>query len=337
MSRIILSGLTVVLLSISALWLTGCGPSAKVESSTQAEPAVPAGPTVELALNFQPGNVATHEVTTNFTRDFRFEQPAVNKLRAEETSTTITTIFDRRIESVDENGWATAGITLKGLRVKVIKSNNVEVDYDSASAEAAANPLNKLIGQSYTIRINKNGRVEPLNLATVNTAGISGTEGRIAKRMFEAEEVIRRHQVLPLESSPAEVTVGENWSTIVPSPPGLLSSKSYKKTYTLTDVEGQEGNRVAVVKMTAGESAVPAEGVNAAGQGLGIFAKMLDNEDEYTGSLRLDLTTGDVLSYNETLISTYIAQEPNPAATPDQGPDTLRIRFIQKVDQKLID
>lgn len=319
MSRIILTGLTVALLSVLPLWLAGCGASA------------------QLGLDFQPQDVTTYEVTMNVTKDFRFEQPALNKLREDETSTTITTVFDRQIESVDESGWATAKITLKGLKVRVVKSDNVEIDYDSAAENAAANPLGKLIGQSYTIKINSAGDVEPVDLTTVNTADISGTEGRIAKRMFEPDEVVRRHQILALPSDSAEMTIGKSWSTVVPSPPGLLSSKSYKKTYTLADVEEQGGRRVAVVKMNAEESAVAAEGATGAGQGLGLFAKMLDNEDEYTGSLRLDLNTGLVLSYNETLVSTYIAQEPNPAATPEQGPDTLRIRFIQKVDRKLVD
>ena len=89
--------------------------------------------------------------------------------------------------------------------------------------------------------------------------------------------------------------------------------------------------------MTAAESAVPAEDAPAAGQGgLGIFAKMLDNEDEYTGTMKLDLETGEILNYEETLISSYIAQEPNPNATPEQGPDTLVIRFIQRIDRKLV-
>ena len=88
--------------------------------------------------------------------------------------------------------------------------------------------------------------------------------------------------------------------------------------------------------MNAGESAVPAEDASSNQGGLGIFAKMLDNEDEYTGKMVLNLETGKIREYNETLISSYIAQEPNPNATPEQGPDTLIIRFIQSIDRKLI-
>ena len=88
--------------------------------------------------------------------------------------------------------------------------------------------------------------------------------------------------------------------------------------------------------MTASESAVPAEDASANQGGLGIFAKMLDNEDQYTGTLQMNINTGTVLDYDETLTSSYIAQEANPNAKPDQGPDTLVIRFIQSVDRKLI-
>lgn len=318
MSRYVQTALTFSILSLAALWMAGCGGSA------------------DLGMNFTPENVTTHEVTINVTKDFRFEQPALNKLREEETSTVITTVYDQAVQSVDESGWATAKITLTGLAVRVVKNNEVQVDFDSTADNAAQNPLNKLIGQSYTVRLSPTGDVEPLDLSTVVTANIPGTEGKLAKRMFEAEEVVRRHQILALPPERAELAVNESWTQVVPSPPGLLSSKSYKKNYTLTDVKETGGRKLATVKMIAEESAVPAEGLGAS-QGLGIFAKMLDNEDEYTGTLVLDLNTGDVLAYDETLISTYLAQELNPQATPEQGPDTLRIRFIQQVDRKQLD
>lgn len=331
MSRYVLTGLTFSMLTVAAICLTGCGDAQQVEAP---DALVERGPAVELALDFQPGQTTSHEVTVNVTKDFRFEQPAVNKLREEETSTVITTVYDRAIQDVNDGGWATARITLTGLRVRVVKNNEVQVEYDSAAEGAAQNPLNKLIGQSYTVLLGPAGQVKPLNVS-VATAGIPGTEGKIAQRLFEAEEVVRRHQILALPPQKADLAVNESWDTIVPSPPGLLSSKSYKKTYTLTDIAKQDGGKLATVKMVAEESAVPAPGGNVS-QGMGIFAKMLDNEDEYTGTLLLDLETGNVLSYDETLISTYIASEPNPQATPEQGPDTLRIRFIQKTERKLL-
>ena len=313
MSRFIQTGLTVTLLFVLALCLTGCSQSARI------------------GLMFAPDNVSSQEVTLNVTKDFRFEQPVLNKLREEETSTVITTMFDQQIVGVEDSGWAEAKITLTGLKVKVIKNNDVQVDYDSTQPNTQNNPLSKLLGQSYTIKLAPNGKVEPLNITTVKTAGIPGTEGKIARRMFETEEIVRRHETLALPEEVATLKVGDEWSVIVPSPPGLLSSKSYKKTYTLESVNDNH----AVVKMNAEESAVPAEG-GTAGGGMGIFAKMLDNEDEYTGSMMLDLTTGQVKSYDETLVSTYLAQEANPQATPDQGPDTLRIRFIQTIERKQI-
>jgi len=50
----------------------------------------------------------------------------------------------------------------------------------------------------------------------------------------------------------------------------------------------------------------------------------------------MNLDTGKVLDYNETLISSHTAQEMNPKAKPEQGPDTLVIRFIQSIDRKLV-
>ncbi|MHC5141984.1 MAG: hypothetical protein ACYSOY_00110, partial [Planctomycetota bacterium] len=107
----------------------------------------------------------------------------------------------------------------------------------------------------------------------------------------------------------------------------LLAPKSYEKTYTLTAIDAE----VATVKMTAGESAVPAKGDSPAAGGMGMFAKMFDNQDDYTGTLKFDMATGEVLSSTETLISTYTAQEMPENGDPEKGPDILTMQFINRI------
>ena len=41
---------------------------------------------VELALNPDPGNVTTYKVATEVIKDFKFEQPSLDKVKEERTS-----------------------------------------------------------------------------------------------------------------------------------------------------------------------------------------------------------------------------------------------------------
>ncbi len=331
MHRPVVIGSAVLVFSVSALFLSGCGGSAK---KTAKAPKVKA--TIPVSQRFTPQATDAYEVAITVTKDFKFEQPALGKLRQEETTTQVRMTCDQTIDKINENGWAEATITIRGLACRMVKQNEVQVDYDSSRDSDKQNPLQKLIGQSYKIRLSPDGKAEVADISTLQVNDIPGLEGRLAKRIATEEEIIKRHEVLALPDSPAAVAAGSSWERIVPSPPGLLSSKSFRKNYTLINVDEKEGAKLATVTMTAGESSVPADSQAAAGGGLGIFAKMLDNEDEYTGKMVLDLNSGKVQEYNETLISSYIAQEANPKATPEQGPDTLVIRFIQKVERKSV-
>jgi len=58
---------------------------------------------------------------------------------------------------------------------------------------------------------------------------------------------------------------------------------------------------------------------------------MFDNKDDYTGTLKIDLTTGEVINSAETLTSTYIAQEMPENADPEKGPDVLTMQFINRI------
>lgn len=325
-------GLTVITIVISFMLVPGCAGPKKSAEQPKQQPA----PTYTIAGHFTPGITDTYEVGITVTKDFKFEQPALNKLRQEETTTDVRMIFDQAIKNIDDDGWAVADIAIRGLACKMIKQNEVQIDYDSSRQADQTNPLQKLVGQSYTVRLSPDGRAEVLDAGGINTAGIPALEGRLAKRLFTEEEIIKRHEVLALPDQPAAISPGSTWQRVVLSPPGLLSSKSFQKVYTLAEVKPLQTGHTALITMTAAESAVPAENAAAGQGGLGIFAKMLDNEDEYTGMLEMDIDNGKVLNYNETLISSYIAQEPNPNATPEQGPDTLVIRFIQRVDRKLM-
>jgi hypothetical protein len=129
---------------------------------------------------------------------------------------------------------------------------------------------------------------------------------------------------------------GKSWSKVVGSPPGLLTPKSFEKTYTLESIEGPKGNRVVTILMNAVESGGPASVVEKP-SGMGIFAKMFDATETYTGKMVLELGTGKVLQFNEKLVATYLAVEEPQGGSGDKGPDTLTMRLTHSVSMKIVE
>ncbi|MBL7214681.1 MAG: hypothetical protein ISS71_03270 [Phycisphaerae bacterium] len=319
MSRKVCGMLAGLSLSLVML-MSGCNPSSSAD----------------LSLKFSPDQTATYKSVSDVIKDFRFEQPNLGKLREEQTKTTIEMTFTQTIQSVDADGNATAKITIDGLVVNIINKNENRFSFDSQKEESMKSPLAKLLGQSYTIQISPDGDVKVIDVKKALAAVPSGYENKIAASLLNKENIIQRHQIqaLPQEAA-SNLSVGSSWNTVVPSPPGLLAPKSYDKVYTLTGIKTSGGNNVATVNMAANETAEPAEGVSAGG--MGMFAKMFDNEDTYTGSMSINLDTGTVLKAQEKLVSTYLAQEMPENGDPAKGPDTLTMQFTHRVELEKLD
>jgi hypothetical protein len=294
------------------------------------------GPSANLSLRFTPQSSQSFEVTTEVTKDFRFEQPTADKLREEQTTTVITVGFTQTVTSVDDAGVATADVTIDSLKVYMTNKNEVRLSYDSAKESDKSNPLAKLIGQRYSVQLSPEGKVVGYESDQARRAVTGGFEARLAERLVNEEGICERHEIPALWGfGTADTSVKKSWSHMVPSPPGLLAPKNYQKVYTLTGVDTIDGQKVAVVEMKATESAeVAAEPATASSVSMGIFAKMFDSQDDYTGKLLLDTDTGSVLDYDETLVSTYLAHEMPANAAADKGPDTLTMRFTNRVTMK---
>ena len=290
------------------------------------------GSSADLSLQFTPDASSAYEVTTEVTKDFKFEQPTLDKLREEQTKTLIRVGMTQKITAVDDKGVASADVTIDSLSVYMTNKNEVKLSYDSAKPEDKTNPLAKLIGQRYTVQIAPEGKVVAFNSDAAKKAVTAGFEARLAERIVSEEGIRERHEIPALWG--AGKGGAKTWTQVVPSPPGLLAPKSYQKTYTMTGVETKNGQKVAVVTMNAMESAEPVEGQKTSAAGMGMFAKMFDSEDVYTGKLLLDMNTGEVIEYDETLVSTYLANEMPENAAPDKGPDTLTMRFTNRVSMK---
>jgi len=314
-ASLIAASVALVLLTV----VSGCGPSARV------------------ALQFTPESTASYEVTTEVTKDFRFEQPTMDKLREEQTKTLIRVGYTQTVTDVDDQGVANCAVTIDRLSVYMTNKNEERLVFDSANEADRGNPLMRLIGQRYTVRISPKGKVVGFDSQAAQKAVTAGFEGRLAERLVNEEGLRERHQIPALWGINVDsVAVKKSWRQVEPSPPGLLSPKSFEKVYTLKGIETQNGRNVAVIEMNAMESAEPApdQGQISAAAGMGFFARMFDSQDDYTGKLLLDMENGDVLEYDETLISTYLAQEMPSNAPEGAAPDTLIMRFTHRISMK---
>lgn len=302
--------------------LTGCGSNA------------------DLSLKFSPDDTDTYKVVSRTIKDYRFEQPSLNppKLDEQQSGTTIGVTFDQTIQEVAEDGSAVAKITIKEVSYVVKDKSDVKFDFDSQRAADKSKPFAKVIGQSYKIRISPEGSVETVDAKAARAAVVAGYEGQIAKAFFSDIRIKDRHEILALPDADAStLKKNDSWSRVVPSPAGMLAEKSFKKVYTLTNIEGPKKDRIATVEMVASESAEPAEGASKKAGGMGIFANMFDTKEDYTGRLVMSVDTGKVKEYNEKLVATYLAAEESKDEDSNKGPDTLKMSFTYAVSAELVD
>lgn len=309
--------LTMVLITvgmISLLLLPGCGPSST------------------LSLKFTPDESVTYRATTELIKDYRFEQPTLGKLSEQQTKNTVVMEYAQTVQSIDEDGSAVLQITIKGLKINLVNKNKVQLAFDSE--KDTKSPLTKLIGQSYTIKMTPTGKAEAVDTQKAIAAVTSSYDKSVTKGILDTKSIATRHSVPALPADPTKTySVKSSWNEIVPSPPGALAPKSFEKVYTVTDIK----DNIATVSMVAGESAEPAADFSQAAGGMGPFARMFDNNDEYTGSLQVDLTDGQVLNFEETLISSYLAQQMPENGDPQKGPDALTMRFTNRIQLEKLD
>lgn len=285
----------------------------------------------QMALQMQPGQTGSYEATTTMTKDYKFEQPTMKKVDENQTSTTITLMYDQTIADVASDGTAMADIAIRGVRCKTINKNEVRYEFDSADAKYQSDAVNGLMGQSYRIAISPIGRVAVVDANAIRSVAGSGEGLNLVKKALSDENIIARHQ-LPLPEKAKSLAAKQTWTQVIPSPPGLLAPKTFEKVYT---VRNADENQV-VVEMVAKESlSKKADGASASGA-MGMFAKMFDSQDEFTGKLILNPAGGCVEHFEETLVSTYTASEMPQNAAADALPDTLMMKLTSGLSVKKI-
>ena len=72
-------------------------------------------------------------------------------------------------------------------------------------------------------------------------------------------------------------------------------------------------------------------------QGTSELTKMFDNIEEYTGQLRLDLTTGKVERYTENLKVEWLVVDPTARQNSGVEPDSLRMVAARLYELEKVD
>ncbi len=315
---------SIVFVTCLMLIFAGCAPEAET-----GEKSVTPSKIANVRLNFTSGNTAKYKVVTKAVKDYRFEQPSLNKLVEERTGSKIETTFTQTIDSVDAKGNAVVSIKIDGIKYHAQNKNGVVLDFDSATNTKHA--LASLIGRSYSIKISSSGSVSSVDISSSRAV----SPDRFVKSFLTDKSIKTRHEVLAFpDASESKLIVGQSWSKVRTPPPGMLDPKNFEKTYTLKSVR----DNMAQIEMQAVPTSKKAEDKAAKSDpGMGILAKMFDAEDSWSGGFTLDLSSGVISKYNETLVSTYIAAEESRVQVEGKGPDTLTMGLINSVSLEKID
>ena len=280
----------------------------------------------QLSLQFTPDSVGTYKVVQESTKEVRFEQPSLDKVKLDTVSSVTEMTFDQKVVSVDTAGAAQIDITIKSIKLYSKGKKGVNFDFDSSRKDDLKKPLAKLLGQTYKIKVDTSGKVSVVDTATA----LKVIKTREAKALLRNDIIVDRHSFKAMpESGVIMLSKNMDWSKVVSSPKGALEPKAFEKVYTVASLKKDGKNKVAKIQMEAlPTEKKPVGGIQGTGKGLGMMAGIFDSSEQYVGEMAFDVTNKELLSYSEKLQSDYVAAEESSEGKSDQGPDVLTMSFI---------
>ncbi|MDT8301628.1 MAG: hypothetical protein RQ760_09100 [Sedimentisphaerales bacterium] len=310
------------------LMAAGCADQAETTIQTDIKPQEQK-PTVQSELKLAPAGRMTYKVTTDRENGVLWEGPLENKPKSfigGHTGNKIELTFTRQTQNAGAEGGTVAKITINALKYLAKVRDKIALDFDSSRKEDQDNPLNKLIGQSYTIELTASGEVSnviDVNDARAAVAGSSMSHARAAQ-LLSTQAIIEHHTIPPLpDVDNVQLIPGKSWSDIKTFSFGPMGAKSFERIYEIKEISKTDGRQIAFVQMNAVPSAEKAKEIYKK-QSTGVFSSMFDNTETYTGELRLDLTSGQIEEYSEEFKSDWIAVDPM-ATKQEKEPDILRM------------
>jgi hypothetical protein len=316
----------------SLLLAAGCAPAGK----EVAKPKVKLEKVATVALKFSPQDSTTYRIITEAERSIKWEGslPEEPAFKGGRNYDRLEMTFAQEIQSVDDKGNAIAKITVKELKYSSIVKDNPTFEFDSSKPKDPNDPLARLIGQSYTLKIAPTGEVtEVIDTKEAETAVRKGSvPPGIALRLLNWETIKDRHGTLLLpDADKNQLHIGDNWSNTKTFSFGMMGSESYEKIYTLNNIKDQDNRQVAIIEMNA----IPAS--ETPKEQAAEFLKRSDNTKTYTGELELDLTASKVKKYLEKLQQEWTIDFPSAEQKTAQGPVILtmsatRLYSLEKID-----
>jgi hypothetical protein len=293
--------------------------------------------TATIALKFTPDDSTNYKVITESNRSVTFEGPLATQSTGKggTTGNKLELVFAQHIQDIDREGSAIAKITINQLKLLSVKKDQPVFDFDSAREKDRENPLVKLIGQSYTVKIPADGRAATIVDTDKVNAKLREVASKVAGRIFQPEAIEKRHTcpaLLDVGNKPLEV--GHTWRSTKSFDFNMLGAKTYEKVYTLNEIKSQGNQRFAIVEMNA----IPSpEMIAQSAQLLHQFLEKFDNTDQYTGRLKLELNLGKVENYFEKLESVWFIVDPTIEPGSDKEPSAIRMAqtnfySIEKLD-----
>jgi len=286
-------------------------------------------PTVQPALKLAPAGRMTYKVTTDRENGVLWEGPLKNKPKSfigGRTGNKIELTFTRQTQNAGAEGGTVANITINALKYLAKIRDKTALDFDSSRETDQDNPLNKLIGQSYTIELTVSGEVSKVfdvNDARNAVAGSSISNAR-ATQLLSTRAITEHHTFPSLpDVDNAHLIPGKSWSDIKTFSFGPMGSKSFERIYEITEISETDGRKIAFAHMKTVPSAAKAKELYKK-QSTGVFSSMFDNTETYTGKLWVDLTSGQIEKYIEEFKSDWIAVDPL-ATQKAKEPDMLRM------------
>ncbi len=308
----------------------------------KSAPQTPAKGTAALALKFNNQDSTNYRVVLEYERSVKFKGSLTNdnSLKGGRTGRRIEMTFNQKIQNVDENGNAVAKITIEGLKYLSKVKDDTAMDFDSSRVQDQNNPLNKLIGQSYTIKIAPTGEV--LNVIDTSQAmsAVRGTSAANQRAMVllvpETIKELLTVSALP-DKEKNQLRTGDSWSRNKSFDFGTMGTRNYERIYTVKEIKDTGNRQTAVIEM----SFLPApETAEQTKEGeVGSISDMFDTNEMYTGLLKLDLTGGKIEEYSEKLESEWVIVDPQAEqkSLKEKEPDTLimgvvNLHSIEKID-----
>lgn len=349
MRQIRILGLTVNIVLCTLLLTANCTQHTKEPAQTKVEPQKTSqatveseeyGQTIKIALKFVPGNSTTYKVISEADKSIIWQGTDSDKPKdftGGHTGRKMETTFTQQIQSIDGKGNAVAKITIEQLKYVQTVKNEITIDFDSSRQQDGQNPLNKLIGQSYTIEITPSGEVSRLIDTNDALSAVRGNTSadKLATSLLSFRAITERHIIPSLPASDKnQLLAGDKWSSIQNFSFDMMGSKSYEKIYTLKEIKDVDNHLIAVARMEAVPSTEKAKELHEE-QSASFFANMSDNKETYTGELRMDLTTGKVEECSENLTSEWIIVDPNPK--PGRQPAALVMTAVRNFSIEKID